>query len=581
MFRLDMTFRDWINPVSIVVILCALVSCRSIQSLEEIDARSYQILRDRGLGANEGNEVFTLMNFSDQLRRRIYQEQGLYLGSPATLGLADLPAVAGEKIDYRQPLIADRLPSAFDFSRPLTLQQILELAADNSREYHLRKEKVFASALDLNLAAYDFGIHIDDFKWNSVIEEDLSGETTSRGLSQGASIGLSRQFLSGSSVRTSLALDLVHLLRARSASSLGLMSDHSISIPLLRGRGAHIAAEPLTSAERSVEYAIAEFDFYRREFVVRIARQYYEVLQAMDQVHNAQANYANLKKATKRVAAIAQSGRLPASQVDQSRQDAYRSSLRLVDAQVRYAERLDTLKESVGYPVDACLKLEQSELTRLATQFSIPETALWEQTEVALFEIAFKNRRDVQTFFRKVEDAQRAVVLAQDALRAEITIGGEASLGGSRSLNSVDLEDVYPEFDRGRYQALLHVDLALDRVAESHSLRKRVMDLEAAIRSCQAREDTLKRSIRTNVRRIKSDLENYKTQVSSLALAHRRVERANLFLEAGRIEVRDLLEAQEALLNSQNALTKTIVDYRIHVWAFERDLGILNINQFI
>ncbi len=154
-------------------------------------------------------------------------------------------------------------------------------------------------------------------------------------------------------------------------------------------------------------------------------------------------------------------------------------------------------------------------------------------------------------------------------------------MGGGRSLSSADSEDIYPEFDRGRYQALLHVDFALDRVPESHRLRKRVMDLEQAIRSCQTREDALKRSIRTNVRRIKSDLENYKTQVNSLALANRRVERANLFLEAGRIEVRDLLEAQEALLDSQNALTKTIVDYRIHVWAFERDLGILNINQFI
>ena len=111
---------------------------------------------------------------------------------------------------------------------------------------------------------------------------------------------------------------------------------------------------------------------------------------------------------------------MPASQVDQSRQDAYRSSLRLVDAQARYADRLDTLKESIGYPVDASLRLEQSELTRLATEFSIPETALWEQAEAALFELAFKNRNDVQTFFRKVEDAQRAVVLAQDALRAEL-----------------------------------------------------------------------------------------------------------------------------------------------------------------
>ena len=45
---------------------------------------------------------------------------------------------------------------------------------------------------------------------------------------------------------------------------------------------AHIAAEPLTRAERAVDYAIADFDFYRREFVIKIARQYYEVLQALD-----------------------------------------------------------------------------------------------------------------------------------------------------------------------------------------------------------------------------------------------------------------------------------------------------------
>ena len=227
------------------------------------------------------------------------------------------------------------------------------------------------------------------------------------------------------------------------------------------------------------------------------------------------------------------------------------------------------------------MELEEAELTGLANQFAIPKSALWEQEESELFAIAFKNRPDVQTFFRQVEDAQRAVALAQDALRAEFTIGGEASFGGSRSLSSVDAGDVYPEFDRGHYQALLNLDFALERKEELHALRKRIIDLEQAVRRCQAREDALKRSIRENVRRIQSDLENYQTQVRSLALAHRRVERANLFLEAGRIEVRDLLEAQEALLESQNALTETIVDYRIHLWAFERDLGILNLNQFI
>lgn len=573
--------NHWIKKLCLLAGCLLLASCRSNQSLEEIDARAYQILRDRGLVSVSGNEAFTIQNFSEQLRQKIYQAHGLYVGSPASIGLKDLPPVLGEDLAYRNTLSSDRPSVLFDFSQPLILRQVLALAAENSRNYRMQKEKVFEAALDLDLAAYDFGFQLDDFEWSSDFEENQLGNSVSRGLSQGASIGLSRQFLSGSVLRSSLALDLVQLLRAGSASAIGLKCDHSVSIPLLRGRGAHIAAEPLTRAERAVDYAIADFDFYRREFVIQIARQFYEVLQAMDQVHNARSNYDNLQQATARVAAIAESGRLPASQVDQSRQDAFRSRLRLVDAQTRHADRLDRLKESIGYPVDAILELEEAELKKLATHFLIPKSALWEKEESALFAIAFQNRPDVQTFFRQVEDAQRAVALAQDALGAELTIGGEASFGGSRSLSTVNTANIYPEFDRGRYQALLNFDFALDRKEEVHALRKVVLDLENAVRNCQAREEALKRSIRENVRRIKSDLENYQTQERSLDLAHRRVERANLFLEAGRIEVRDLLEAQEALLDSQNALTETIVNYRIHLWALERDLGILNLNQFI
>ena len=564
-----------------LLLILLLSSCRSSQSLEDMDSRTYNILRERGLISDVGSEAFTIKNFSDKLRNKIYEVHGLYVGSPVSLGLENLPPVLGEDLAYRDLLYPDRAPVSFDFSKPLTLLQVLALAAENSRDYCMQKEKVFESALDLDLAAYDFKVQLNDLEMSTAFEQDQRSGTIARGLSHRGSFSLSRQFLSGSFVRSSLALDIVQLLRARSTSALGLMCDHSVSIPLLRGRGKHIAAEPLTRAERAVDYALADFDFYRRDFVIRIARQYYSVLQALDQVRNAQSNYDNLQKATERVAAIAQSGRLPAAQVDQSRQDAYRSNLRLVGAQARYSDSLDRLKESIGYPVDASLELEQSELQQLATQFSISDKALWEKEEAHLYAIAFQNRQDVQTFFRKVEDAQRAVALAQDALRAEFTIGGTASLGGSRSRASVDSKNVYPEFERGNYQALLSVDLALDRREELHALRKSVVDLEQAVRSCQAREDALKLSIRENVRQIKSDLENYKTQVSSLELAHRRVERANIFLEAGRIEVRELLEAQDALLNSQNALTKTIVDYRIHLWALERELGILNLNQFI
>ena len=51
----------------------------------------------------------------------------------------------------------------------------------------------------------------------------------------------------------------------------------------------------------------------------------------------------------------------------------------------------------------------------------------------------------------------------------------------------------------------------------------------------------------------------------------------NLFLQAGRAAIRDLLEAQEALVSAQNALTSAIVNYRIAELNLQRDLGTLEV----
>ena len=62
-------------------------------------------------------------------------------------------------------------------------------------------------------------------------------------------------------------------------------------------------------------------------------------------------------------------------------------------------------------------------------------------------------------------------------------------------------------------------------------------------------------------------------------LAQRRVASTNLFLEAGRAEIRDLLEAQEALVTAQNALTAALVSYRVNELALQRDLGVLEVDH--
>ena len=51
-----------------------------------------------------------------------------------------------------------------------------------------------------------------------------------------------------------------------------------------------------------------------------------------------------------------------------------------------------------------------------------------------------------------------------------------------------------------------------------------------------------------------------------------------MFLEAGRAEIRDLLESQEDLLSAQNELTAAIISYRVAELELQRDMGVLQVN---
>jgi outer membrane protein TolC len=52
-----------------------------------------------------------------------------------------------------------------------------------------------------------------------------------------------------------------------------------------------------------------------------------------------------------------------------------------------------------------------------------------------------------------------------------------------------------------------------------------------------------------------------------------------MFLEAGRAQTRDLLEAQDDLLSAQNLLTASVIDYRIAELEIQRDMAVLQVDE--
>ena len=192
---------------------------------------------------------------------------------------------------------------------------------------------------------------------------------------------------------------------------------------------------------------------------------------------------------------------------------------------------------------------------------------------------ALEHRLDLRVAAGRVHDAQRTVVVAADQLRADVTLLGSGSAGARRTLDSVGLDNSILRPDEGVYSALATIDLPLERTAERNTYRTTLIRLEQAVRDVQELEDSIKLELRNGLSRLLEARETIQIQAEAVRVAQRRVASTNLFLEAGRVEIRDVLEAQDALVNAQNALTTALVGYRVNELALQRDLGLLQVDE--
>ena len=308
---------------------------------------------------------------------------------------------------------------------------------------------------------------------------------------------------------------------------------------------------------------------------------------------------------------------VPQIQVDQSLQDELRARDRWIAAHESYARGLDNLKITLGLPTDSLIELDRRELSRLATgsaatsvpasqpasgpsSSSQPATAAsapsadapivlappqagrgpMELAPLKAVKIALAHRLDLRTAMGKVYDSQRKVVVAADGLQAELTLTGSANAGARRTgVGSAGSPDAQLRPEKGQYAAGLTIDLPLERTAERNAYRNSLIALEQSTRDAQDLEDQVKLEVREDLRNLLQAGEGLDIQAQAVTLAKRRVDSTQLFLEAGRAEIRDLLDAQEALLSAQNAFTAALVNYRVAELGLQRDMGVLMVDE--
>lgn len=439
--------------------------------------------------------------------------------------------------------------------RVLTLEDALDVAA-MSRRYQLEKERLYLTALTLTGERYEFSPQFFARSQATYTRTPRveNGEVRSENRGNVSSdIGVSQFLATGGRLSAALANDVLRYYTGKPRQEIITLVTLNFTQPLLRGFGRNNpAVEALTQAERDVIYAIRRYSHFQNQFAVEITRDYFDLLAQQTVLRNRYTNYLSRVTATERLEARAKD-REQISAVDQARQAQLTARNNYVNALAAYQTSLDQFKIKLSLPLGERLALDPKPLQRLENTGLVdvpldPDRA---------YKHAVQRQMLVLNAIDEFEDMKRKVGIFKDRLRADLRLFADAAL------QSEGAQD-YTEFDPKKVRAGvgLSLDLPIDRLRERNDYRASIVRFEQELRDLTLTLDELKDDIQGGLRTLHLRRQNFEIQRNALQLANRRVASATMLLEAGRSEVRDLIEAQDAQIAAQNAVTAALVSYQ-------------------
>lgn len=433
--------------------------------------------------------------------------------------------------------------------RALTIEDALDLAVAQSRTYQASKENLYLTALSLTGARHEFRPNFFASSGAGV----TSGPDGARFGEVNTRVGVSQVLMSGGSLGLNLANDLLRYYTGDPRRSAVSTISVNLVQPILRGFGPNNAAvERLTQAERNVVYAVRTYSHFQDEFALGIVDGYLSLLALKDDIRNRYTNYLGRVQATKRLEARSHD-RESLSDVDQTRQAELSSRNSYVNTIASYRNALDRFKIQLGMGLDERISIDDLPLRELAETGLIPTPLDPDEA----YKFAVENHLPTLNAIDRFEDAKRAIRIAADRLKPGLDLLADASVGSDQPTDYTKFD-----LDRVRTSVGVELDLPLDRLSERNDYRATLVEFESELRALTLTLDELKSSIQGGLRTLEQRRQNYQIQTNALALANRRVASETMMLEAGRAEVRNLVESQDAQIAAQNAVTLAIVNYQ-------------------
>ena len=447
----------------------------------------------------------------------------------------------------------------------LSLDQALGYAIKNSREYQSEKEKLYLTALNLTGERHNFRPSF--FGRTRAESNRLSdGERTGTGSTD---LGINQALRNGGSLGISIANDLLRYFTGDPRRSAASVLNLNVTQPLLRGAGSKIAAERLTQANRNVVYAVRDFSHFQNTFSVEIVNDYFDLLQLKNVIFNEYNNYES-RRANKEYLTARVDRESPEAQGD-AKQDELQAKNRYISSITSYRNALDRFKITLGLPQTTNLRLDDKEIDLIRAAGA---KSLYLGSQEG-FLVALDNRLPLFNQIDRFEDNKRQVAIAANQLKADLNIIGSSSLnsdGGPTDYTDFDFKNV-------RTSVGLQLNLPLDRLRERNDYRATLINFESATRTLGQNFDELRNLLDRRIRELEQFRQSYQIQQNAVVLAKNRVEGNQLRLKAGTVIFRRLSESQDALISTQNAETRALVDYLGARLNLLIDLGVLQSDQ--
>jgi len=467
----------------------------------------------------------------------------------------------------------------------IDLDAALDLAFAHNKDYQLQRERLYLQALSLTADRYRYtpifsANASSTYAWDasnefvqdaeSLIMVPTGNVVTDERLRTDASLGSRLLLRGGGQVALNLTSNFLRFVTGDLDSSASSALVGSFTQPLLRGAGSDIAAETLMQAERDLLYQLRDFTRYRQTLAVRVATQYYSVLQARDAVRNNYLGLEAVMSSLERERAFQAEGLRTPGQVGRLEQSALQRDLAWARSITRYSNALDNFKILLGLRADDRIMLDDQEMTQVAEAGMVaPDIALEDALTIAL-----NNRLDLYTQADRIEDRGRKLDVAANSFLPglNMVIRANVPAGNSNSLSDLD-------FRLTDYSAGLDLALPVDQMSERNNYRRALIDYEVAVRSYESSMDTVKLQVLDAWRAMEEAVRNYDISLTSVGINERRVEEAELRAELGIGNIQDTVDAQNDLINARTALTAAIVDHNVAKLALWRDVGLLYVHD--